>query len=49
MFLFAFRVLIKMLFFKNKTEKREELPWWSSSLDSEFAMQVAQVQCLVHE
>lgn len=49
MFLFAFRVLIKMVFFKNKTEKWEELPWWSSSLDSEFAMQVAQVQYLVHE
>ena len=47
MFFFAFRVLIKMFFFKNKTEKWEELPWWSSSLDSELEMQVAQVQYLV--
>ena len=49
MFFFAFRVLIKMFFFKNKTEKWEELPWWSSSLDSELEMQVAQVQYLVHQ
>ena len=48
MFFFAFRVLIKMFFSKNKTEKWEELPWWSSSLDSELEMQVAQLQYLAH-
>ena len=49
MFFFAFRVLIKMFFSKNKTEKWEELPWWSSSLDSELEMQVAQLQYLAHQ